>query len=68
MPAVGLAAVVDAVVKPVVAMRPELDARRDESVAAPERWEGDVDSCESLLGLGDADVELVTPAERLRLR
>ena len=60
--------VADAVVKPVVAMRPELDARRDESVAAPERWERDVDSCESLLGLGDADVELVTPAERLRLR
>jgi len=48
-------------------MRQELDARRDESVAAPERWERDVDSCESLLSLGDADVELVTSAETLRL-
>ena len=49
--------------KSVVAMRPELDGRGDESEAAPERWEGDVDSCESLFRLGDTDVELVTPAE-----
>ena len=62
-PAVGLADVANAVVKPVVAVRPELDARGDEAIAAPERREGDVASGESLLRLGDAGVELVTPAE-----